>query len=195
MAAYEFELSAGIDEVGRGCIAGPVIAAIVILQPGNSIDGLADSKQLTARQREGLCLLIKERSLAWAVGRAEPSEIDRINILQATLLAMRRAYDALTIKPEWVKVDGNRYPPIPCKGEAIVRGDSCVPEIAAASIVAKVWRDAEMATLDALYPGYQFSRHKGYPTQTHQEKLKELGATPIHRRSFAPVRRVLSVKG
>ena len=191
--AFDTPLIAGMDEVGRGCIAGSVVAAIVILQPDIEIEGLDDSKQLSPMRRESLSLQIKQSSLAWAIGRAEPGEIDRINILQATLLAMRRAYDALPVKPGWVKVDGNRFPNIPCKGEAIIGGDACVPQISAASILAKVFRDREMAIIDALYPGYRFADHKGYPTQAHKAKLKELGATPIHRLSFAPVSRVLPI--
>jgi len=173
--------------VGRGCIAGPVVAAIVVLGPHVFIEGLADSKKLAPHHREALASLIKEKAKAWAIGRAEASEIDRINILQASLLAMRRAFEALSIKPDWVKVDGNRYPQIPCPGEAIVGGDQTVPEISAASILAKVARDAEMQILDALYPGYHFAVHKGYPTALHKAKLSELGVTPAHRQSFAPV--------
>ena len=183
-------LVAGIDEVGRGCIAGPVLAAAVILRPGTVIQGLTDSKKLSPRRRESLGREIKEKAVAWAIGRAEPVEIDRINILQASLLAMRRAYDALPIKPEWVKVDGNRYPKLPCPGEAIVGGDLSVAEISAASILAKVARDTEMDILDALYPGYQFAIHKGYPTPSHKARLAELGASPLHRLSFAPVSRL-----
>ena len=191
--AFDIPLIAGMDEVGRGCIAGSVVAAIVILQPDIEIEGLDDSKQLSPMRRESLSLQIKQSSLAWAVGRAEPGEIDRINILQATLLAMRRAYDSLPVRPDWVKVDGNRYPRIPCRGEAIVGGDSTVPELSAAAILAKVFRDSEMAILDALYPGYRFADHKGYPTLAHKAKLKELGATPIHRLSFAPVSKILPI--
>lgn len=184
-------ISAGIDEVGRGCIAGPVLAAAVILAPGTLIEGLADSKKLTPRRRESLNREIQEKALAWAIGRAEPGEIDRINILQASLLAMRRAYQALSLKPEWVKVDGNRYPDLPCPGAAIIGGDLSVAEISAASIIAKVARDAEMDILDALYPGYQFAVHKGYPTPLHKARLTELGASAMHRRSFAPVAKTL----
>jgi ribonuclease HII len=182
------ELIVGLDEVGRGCIVGSVIAAAVILDPGVVIEGVADSKTLSPRRREILASLIRERAFAWALGRAEPSEIDHIDILQASLLAMRRAYDALPRKPDRAKVDGNRYPDLPCPGEAIVGGDRSEPEISAASILAKVARDEEMRILDALYPGYEFSRHKGYPTALHKAKLRQLGATPMHRRSFAPVR-------
>ncbi|QSA95722.1 ribonuclease HII [Methylococcus sp. EFPC2] len=180
-------LCAGTDEVGRGCIAGAVVAAIVILPVGEPIIGLDDSKKLSAKRREALAELIRERSVAWALGRAEPSEIDRINILQASMLAMRRAYLALPIKPDWVMVDGNRYPDPPCPGEAIVGGDGSVAEISAASILAKVARDAEMQTLDALYPGYGFAEHKGYPTPAHKSRLTALGPSPVHRLSFAPV--------
>ncbi len=181
-----------MDEVGRGCIVGPVIAAAVILGPGNTIAGLADSKKLTPQRRERLSLKIKETAVAWAVGRAEPGEIDRLNILQASLLAMRRAYYALPVFPDWVRVDGNRYPDLPCPGETIVGGDSSVPEISAASILAKVARDAEMQVLDALYPGYQFAVHKGYPTSLHKARLAGQGASPAHRRSFAPVARLFT---
>jgi ribonuclease HII len=195
MSAGTAPLTAGMDEVGRGCIAGPVVAAIVILGPAVGIDGITDSKKLNPRRREGLARQIMEKSLAWAVGRAEPGEIDRINILQASLLAMQRAYAALAVQPDWVKVDGNRFPRLPCDGEAIIGGDLSVPEISAASIVAKVWRDTEMGILDALYPGYGFAVHKGYPTRFHKAKLLDLGATAAHRRSFAPVVRILSGDG
>lgn len=172
---------------------GAVVAAAVILGPGAAIDGLADSKKLTPRRREELAGQIKEQALAWAIGRAEPGEIDRLNILQASLLAMCRAFAALDIQADWVKVDGNRFPAgLACPGEAIVGGDATVAEISAASILAKVARDAEMEILDALYPGYQFSVHKGYPTALHLARLGELGATPLHRRSFAPVAKILA---
>jgi ribonuclease HII len=180
-------LVAGVDEVGRGCIVGPVVAAVVVFDRPVVIDGLADSKKLTPQRREALAVVIKEKAKDWAIGRAEASEIDRINILQASLLAMGRAFEALSVKPRWVKVDGNRYPQIPCPGESIVGGDQSVPEISAASILAKVARDGEMQILDALYPGYHFAVHKGYPTALHKAKLSELGVTPAHRRSFAPV--------
>ena len=183
-------LIAGVDEVGRGCLVGPVVAAIVVLGSDVAIDGLADSKKLTPRQRERLAGRIRKLSLAWAIGRAEASEIDCINILQASLLAMRRAFEALAVKPGWVRVDGNRYPDIQCPGEAIVGGDQSVPEISAASILAKVARDREMQILDALYPGFQFARHKGYPTALHRARLSDLGPTLAHRRSFAPVERL-----
>lgn len=187
MPGQDRPLSAGIDEVGRGCIAGPVVAAIVLLGRDTVIDGLTDSKKLSPRRRETLARTIRGRAVAWAIGRAEASEIDHINILQASLIAMRRAFDALPVKPGWVRVDGNRYPEIPCAGESVVGGDESVPEISAASILAKVARDEEMRVLDALYPGYQFALHKGYPTPFHRRKLLELGATPAHRRTFGPV--------
>jgi len=190
MSSGERRLSAGMDEVGRGCIAGPVVAAIVILPDQTPIDGLADSKKLSPDQRTRLADVIRQRALAWAVGRAEASEIDRINILQATFLAMRRAHRALAIEPDWVQVDGNRYPALPCPGEAVVGGDDRVAAISAASILAKVHRDAEMHLLDALYPGYDFATHKGYPTAAHKTRLKRLGPSPQHRMTFAPVARL-----
>lgn len=189
--AAEGKLVAGLDEVGRGCIVGAVVAAAVILGPGASIDGLADSKKLSPRRREELAGQIKEKALAWAVGRAEPGEIDRLNILRASMLAMCRAFAGLAVRPGWAKVDGNRYPALPCPGETVVGGDATVAEISAASILAKVARDAEMDILDALYPGYQFAVHKGYPTALHLARLAELGPTPLHRRSFTPVARLL----
>lgn len=183
-------LVVGIDEVGRGCIAGPVMACAVILNPDCQIEGLADSKKLTPRRRQQLSLQIRTSALAWSIGRVEPEEIDCLNILQASLLAMRRAFLSLAVKGDWVRVDGNRFPDLPCPGEAIVGGDAIVPEISAASIVAKVARDEEMAILDVLYPGYQFKIHKAYPTALHRSRLNELGPSPMHRRSFSPVARL-----
>ncbi|MCK5923893.1 MAG: ribonuclease HII [Methylococcales bacterium] len=183
---------AGIDEVGRGCLAGSVIAAAVILDPDRPITGLADSKTITVVKRKQLAALIYERALAWSIGRAEVSEIDQLNILQASLLAMKRAYFALVIKPDWVKVDGIHYPSITCEGETIVKGDQRVAEISAASIIAKVARDSEMEVLDAVSPGYEFSRHKAYPTRLHLQRLHEQGVSDIHRKSFAPVRKILN---
>jgi ribonuclease HII len=185
------KIIAGIDEVGRGCIVGAVIAAVVILDPDKPIAGLTDSKKLSDKKRQVFARLIKENAKAWAIGRAEPSEIDRINILQASLLAMKRAYDFLNITPDQVQVDGTFYPDIPCPGETIVQGDLKVAEISAASILAKVARDDEMSTLDALYPGYEFAKHKGYPTKFHLEKMHHLGATEQHRKSFSPVKKLL----
>ena len=184
-------LVAGIDEVGRGCIVGPVVAAAVILDPANPITGLTDSKKLSEKRRILLAKEIKAKALAWAVGRAEASEIDRINILQATFVAMRRAFSQLAIKPDYIMVDGNRLPGIDCPGEAVVDGDALIAEISAASILAKVARDTEMLTLDRLYPGYDFAGHKGYPTKVHQAALAEHGLTPQHRRSYAPVKKLL----
>lgn len=183
---------AGIDEVGRGCIVGPVFAAAVILDPDKPITGLTDSKKLSEKRREALAEQIKANALAWAVGRAETSEIDRINILQATMLAMQRAFSQLSVQPDYIKVDGNRLPPIVCAGEAVVQGDALVAEISAASILAKVSRDQEMQVLERLYPGYGFALHKGYPTRLHIEALQRLGVTPQHRTSFAPVKKALA---
>lgn len=184
-------LVAGIDEVGRGCIVGPVIAAAVILDPDKPIAGLTDSKKLSEKRRTVLAEEIKAKALSWAIGRAEASEIDAINILQATFVAMRRAYAQLPIKPDYIKVDGNRLPGITCPGEAVVGGDALIAEISAASILAKVARDSEMALLDRLYPGYHFAGHKGYPTQAHLAALAQLGVSPQHRRSYAPVKKFL----
>lgn len=182
---------AGVDEAGRGPLAGPVIAGAVILDPSRPIDGLRDSKRLTARRREFLYDEICERALAWAVGRAEVDEIDRINILQASLLAMQRAVQALMPAPEHVLVDGNRCPEFACPAQAIIKGDDKVAAISAASIMAKVTRDREMVDMDRAFPGYGLAQHKGYPSKAHMQALETLGITPIHRRSYAPVRRIL----
>ena len=178
---------AGIDEVGRGCLVGAVIAAAVILDPQKPIEGLTDSKKISPKRRIELSKIIKRDALAWSIGRAEPSEIDQINILQASLLAMQRAFNALSIQVDWVKVDGNQYPLIDCQGETIIKGDLTEPEISAASIIAKVHRDDEMHVLNALYPQYEFLKHKGYATVLHRQKLQQFGITPLHRKSFAPV--------
>jgi ribonuclease HII len=186
---------AGVDEAGRGPIAGPVYAAAVILDPACPIDGLRDSKQLDERSRERLAAAVRERALAWCVARAEVEEIDRLNILQATLLAMRRAVQGLALRPARVQVDGNRLPVLAdlCDAaEAIVKGDAKVPAISAASILAKVARDQHLVELDALWPGYQLAVHKGYPTPAHLAALNRLGPAPVHRRSFAPVRAALA---
>ena len=182
---------AGVDEVGRGPLAGPVVTAAVVLDPAHPIEGLADSKALTEKRRERLFDEICEKALCWALGRAEVAEIDALNILQATMLAMRRAVLALDPAPQHVLVDGNRCPDLPCSAEAIIKGDGSVPVISAASILAKVSRDREMQQLDAAYPGYGLAGHKGYPTKAHMAALAELGVTPIHRQSFAPVRKLL----
>lgn len=182
---------AGVDEVGRGPLAGDVVAAAVILDPARPVPGLRDSKKLSAARREELAGQIREHALAWAVARASVLEIDTLNILQASLLAMHRAVQALDPQPEWVLVDGNRLPRWDYRSEPVVRGDDRVPAIAAASILAKVQRDAELVALDAQYPGYGFAAHKGYPTAAHLQALRTLGVTPVHRRSFAPVKALL----
>lgn len=183
---------AGVDEAGRGPLAGAVIAAAVILDPMRPIDGITDSKKLTAKRRERLELVIQAQALAWAVGRAEVEEIDEINILQASLLAMSRAVEALPITPTHVQVDGNRCPAVNYPVEAIVKGDLLIPAIGAASILAKVARDRELIALHEQYPEYGFAHHKGYPTKAHVAALEAHGASAVHRRSFAPVRRVLN---
>jgi ribonuclease HII len=182
---------AGVDEAGRGPLAGPVVVAAVILDPAHPIEGLADSKQLSATRREQLFTLIVVHTLAHAIVRVEAAEIDRINILQATLAGMRRALDALVITPAQALIDGNRLPKaLPCPARAIVRGDATEPAISAASILAKVARDRILCEYDARWPGYGFAQHKGYPTPSHREALHRLGPCPQHRRSFAPVRKV-----
>ena len=188
---FNVDQIAGVDEVGRGPLAGPVIAAAVILDPNNPIEGLTDSKKLTSRKRESLSIEIKEKSLCWFIARAEINEIDEINILQASLLAMQRAVDGLALKPQHCLVDGNKLPKLSCSAEAIVKGDLKEPAISAASIIAKVARDAEMVAMENLYPGYGFSKHKGYPTKAHIAALEEIGVSKIHRKSFAPVKRLL----
>ncbi len=185
------ELVAGVDEVGRGPLCGAVVTAAVILDPARPIEGLNDSKKLTEARREALFPLIQERALAWCIARAEVDEIDRLNILHATMLAMQRAVAGLSLQPTLVLVDGNRCPVLPMRSEPVVKGDSRVPAIAAASILAKVARDREMLELDQQYPGYGIAGHKGYPTPVHLAALRALGATPIHRRSFGPVRKAL----
>ena len=190
-APADDELVAGVDEVVRGPLCGAVVTAAVILDPARPIEGLNDSKKLTEARREALFPLIQERALAWCIARAEVEEIDRLNILHATMLAMQRAVAGLSTQPTLVLVDGNRCPLLPMRSEPVVKGDSRVPAIAAASILAKVARDREMLKLDQQYPGYGIAGHKGYPTPVHLAALRELGATPIHRRSFGPVRKAL----
>jgi len=184
-------LVAGVDEAGRGPLAGPVIAAAVILPPRHGIDGLADSKTLSRQKRETLFTFITERCV-WAVGRAEVEEIDQWNILQASLLAMQRAVNALKQVPVRVLVDGNKAPALPMQVECIIKGDQKEAAISAASIIAKVSRDWEMLTLHEQYPQYGFAQHKGYPTKAHLESLAKHGVCPLHRRSFAPVQRLLN---
>jgi len=184
---------AGVDEAGRGPLFGPVVAAAVILDPARPIDGIADSKQLTAPERERLAVEIRSHAVAWSVAWADAGEIDSLNILQATYLAMRRALLGLRVAPTHVQVDGNRCPrvvdlPFACSVEAVVRGDALIPAIGAASILAKTARDAMLMDLDRIYPGYGLAEHKGYPTPAHCEALQRLGPTPLHRFSFAPVK-------
>lgn len=184
---------AGVDEVGRGPLVGAVVTAAVMLDPQRPIVGLADSKQLSEKRRLALYDEIKDKALSWSLGRAEPEEIDQLNILHATMLAMQRAVAGLHLAPDYVLIDGNRCPLLPMPALAVVKGDSRVAEISAASILAKVTRDREMVELDARFPEYGFAQHKGYPTAYHLEKLALLGATEYHRRSFAPVKRVLGL--
>lgn len=181
----------GVDEAGRGPLAGPVFAACVVLDPARRIIGLADSKSLSLARREELAVQIKSRSLAWTVASASVEEVDRLNILWASMLAMKRAVEQLAIAPAEVLVDGNRCPDIAYPARAIVKGDALVPSISAASILAKVARDAHMMKLHAVYPAYGFDRHKGYPTPAHLQALRQYGVTPAHRRSYAPVRQLL----
>ncbi|WP_148863350.1 ribonuclease HII [Marinobacter fonticola] len=195
VCAYQGVLLAGVDEVGRGPLAGPVVTAAVILDPDRPITGLMDSKVLTGVRREELALLIKEQAIAWSLGRCEVHEIDQINIYQATLVAMERAVAALMPFPEYVLVDGNCCPKWRWASEPVIKGDSRVEAISAASILAKVARDAELVELDARYPGYGLGVHKGYATPMHLEALGRLGASPVHRRSFRPVREALDAKG
>ena len=187
------EVIAGVDEVGRGPLCGAVVTAAVILDPARPIAGLNDSKKLSEKKRDALFDEIKEKALAWAIGRCEVEEIDKLNILQATMVAMQRAVAGLSVKPTLVLVDGNRTPDFGIPARAEVKGDGRIAEISAASILAKVVRDREMVELDKQYPGYGIAGHKGYPTKAHMEALKTLGVTPIHRRSFKPVREALEV--
>lgn len=193
MQSAEFDFrpaghTAGVDEVGRGPLIGDVVAAAVILDPDNPIEGLADSKALTEKKRERLYGEIKEKALAWCVAAATPAEIDELNILHASMLAMQRAVEGLSIAPDYALIDGNRCPALACPSEPVVKGDAKVAEISAASILAKVDRDRQMLALHQQYPDYGFDRHKGYPTPQHLEALERLGALPEHRRSFRPVR-------
>ncbi len=187
-------LVAGVDEAGRGPLAGPVVAAAVILRPGVTIEGLKDSKQLTPARRETLALEIRERAVAFALGSAEVAEIDALNILRASLLAMSRAVAALATAPSEVLVDGNHLPELRCQARAVIGGDRRIPAVSAASILAKVARDAIMADLDRRYPQYGFARHKGYATAVHRQALKTHGPCAVHRLSFAPVREALETR-
>lgn len=189
-------LTAGVDEAGRGPLAGPVVAAAVILDPGRAPPAVRDSKVLAPERRLVLALEVKACAVAWAVGRAEVEEIDHLNILQATMLAMARAVAALGRVPGHVLVDGDRVPPgLPCPARAVIRGDATVAAISAASILAKTHRDAEMEALEATFPQYGFARHKGYGTPQHLLALQRFGPCGIHRRSFAPVKALLGVEG
>lgn len=188
-------LVAGVDEVGRGPLAGPVVAAAVILDPQRPVHGLADSKKLSETRRSVLAEEIRNNALAWAIGRVDHHEIDRINILQASLLAMKLAVEALNPCPEHVLVDGNKCPELVCTVDAIIGGDNLVPAISAASILAKVVRDREMMEMEVIYPGYGFARHKGYPTRAHITALEKLGICEIHRRSYAPIQRIIGIQG
>lgn len=179
---------AGVDEAGRGPLAGDVYAAAVILDPQSPVDGLTDSKKLSESRRDALAILIRERAIAWSVATATAQEIDRLNILQATLVAMQRAVAGLTVVPGEVLIDGNRLPTLDIPARAIVKGDLSEPAISAASILAKTARDASMASLHKQYPQYGFDQHKGYGTALHFERLRKFGPCPAHRRSFAPVR-------
>lgn len=187
-------LVAGVDEAGRGPLAGPVVAAAVILGDDVVIEGIRDSKQLAPARRERLAVLIRERAVAFALGAAEVAEIDALNILRASLLAMSRAVTALEIAPQRVLVDGNHLPELSCDARAVIGGDVRVPAVSAASILAKVARDAMMADLDRRYPEYGFARHKGYATEAHREALMRHGPCPVHRRTFAPVRDALEAR-
>ncbi len=185
------DLIAGVDEAGRGPLAGPVVAAAVILNPDHPIPGLRDSKKLSPAQREHLAELIKERALAWCVADASVEEIDELNILQATMLAMKRCVEGLTVKPNLVLVDGNRIPRLSCRVNAIVKGDDKIAAISAASILAKTTRDKWLVELDSRYPGYGLAKHKGYGVPEHIRAIKELGILPIHRKSFEPIASML----
>lgn len=187
-------LVAGVDEAGRGPLAGPVVAAAVILRDDIVIEGIRDSKQLSAVRRESLAALIRNRCVAFALGAAEVAEIDALNILNASLLAMSRAVAALEVAPHCVLVDGNHLPRVSCEARAVIGGDRRVPAVSAASILAKVARDAMMAELDRRYPEYGFGRHKGYPTEAHREALRRHGPSPVHRRTFRPVRDALEAR-
>lgn len=188
-----FSLFAGVDEVGRGPLVGDVVTAAVILDPNNPIVGLTDSKKLSEKKRLALFPEIQEKAIAWAIGRCSPAEIDELNILQATMVAMQRAVAGLSVVPDFVLIDGNRVPELAMPGQAIVKGDLRVQEISAASILAKVVRDHEMEELDAVYPQFGFAQHKGYPTKAHFEAIEKYGVIDQHRKSFKPVKKALGL--
>ena len=185
------ELVCGVDEAGRGPLAGPVFAAAVILDPTRPISGLRDSKKLSEAQRDALAIEIKANALSWSIAQCSEQEIDTLNILQATMLAMRRAVEGLSTQPGLALIDGNRCPVMSVRSEAIIKGDDKVPAISAASILAKTARDAALLVLHEQYPQYAFDQHKGYPTALHLERLRAHGVSPVHRRSYAPVRALL----
>ncbi|MEH0698838.1 ribonuclease HII [Vibrio owensii] len=189
-----YRLVAGVDEVGRGPLVGDVVTAAVILDPNNPIEGLNDSKKLSEKKRLALLPEIKEKALAWAVGRCSPEEIDELNILQATMVAMQRAIAGLKVQPDLALIDGNRCPQLPMDSQAVVKGDLRVAEISAASIIAKVVRDQEMEELDKQYPQFGFAKHKGYPTKAHFEAIEQHGVISEHRKSFKPVKKALGIE-
>ncbi|WP_282176958.1 ribonuclease HII [Vibrio nereis] len=189
-----YQFVAGVDEVGRGPLVGDVVTAAVILDPHNPIAGLNDSKKLSDKKRLALLPEIKEKALAWSIGRCSPTEIDELNILQATMVAMQRAIEGLSIKPDLALIDGNRIPKLNMDAQAVVKGDMRVAEISAASIIAKVVRDQEMEELDKLHPEFGFAKHKGYPTKAHFEAIDKHGVIDQHRKSFKPVKRALGLE-
>ena len=189
-----YQLVEGVDEVGRGPLVGDVVTAAVILDPNNPIEGLNDSKKLSEKKRLALLPEIKEKALAWAVGRCSPEEIDELNILQATMVAMQRAIAGLKVQPDLALIDGNRCPELPMDSQAVVKGDLRVAEISAASIIAKVVRDQEMEELDKQYPQFGFAKHKGYPTKAHFEAIEQHGVISEHRKSFKPVKKALGIE-
>ncbi|CAM2754943.1 ribonuclease HII [Vibrio mytili] len=189
-----YQRIAGVDEVGRGPLVGDVVTAAVILDPNNPIEGLNDSKKLSEKKRMALLPEIKKKALAWAVGRCSPQEIDELNILQATMVAMQRAVAGLNVAPDLVLIDGNRCPVLEMDAQAVVKGDLRVAEISAASIIAKVVRDQEMEELDKQYPQFGFAKHKGYPTKAHFEAIEQHGVISEHRKSFKPVKKALGIE-
>ncbi|MDN3716215.1 ribonuclease HII [Vibrio breoganii] len=189
-----YTLFAGVDEVGRGPLVGDVVTAAVILDPDNPIEGVTDSKALSEKKRQALFPEIKEKALAWSVGRCSPEEIDHLNILHATMLAMTRAIEGLSVQPDFALIDGNRVPDLAMPGLAVVKGDLRVAEISAASIIAKVVRDEEMIELDKKHPEFGFAKHKGYPTKAHFEAIEQHGVIAEHRKSFKPVKRALGLE-
>ncbi|MDA0146851.1 ribonuclease HII [Vibrio sp. LaRot3] len=189
-----YSLVAGVDEVGRGPLVGDVVTAAVILDPNNPIEGLNDSKKLSEKKRLALLPEIKEKALAWSVGRCSPTEIDELNILQATMVAMQRAIAGLKVQPDLALIDGNRCPELSMASQAVVKGDLRVAEISAASIIAKVVRDQEMEELDKIHPEFGFAKHKGYPTKAHFEAIEQHGVIDEHRKSFKPVKRALGLE-